>query len=145
MARIVFPSATMTWFRLPRGPSLNFLGASGTCSDSLLIKASQIHIPLYQTVVSKGVSRSPGNVGWSAPHISLCRSAQFLFPISSCGARAFASCLVRRLSDLVEIFAHEMLSRWGDTCVSHGGTDARAMMPERNFGGLEQRIGTVSG
>src|SRR5262245_49579454 len=39
MARIVFPSATMTWFRLPRGPSLNFLGASGTCSDSLLIKA----------------------------------------------------------------------------------------------------------
>src|SRR5262249_59962638 len=54
MARIVFPSATMTWFRLPRGPSLNFLGASGTCSDSLLIKASQIHIPLYQTVVSQG-------------------------------------------------------------------------------------------
>src|SRR5262249_39561873 len=54
MARIVFPSATMTWFRLPRGSSLNFLGASGTCSDSLLIKASQIHIPLYQTVASQG-------------------------------------------------------------------------------------------
>jgi hypothetical protein len=36
IARIVLPRATMTWFRLPRWPSLNFLGAVSVWSESFL-------------------------------------------------------------------------------------------------------------
>src|SRR5215831_17147313 len=41
MERIVFPSATMTWFNVPRWPSLNCFGALVTWSKSLLMNSRE--------------------------------------------------------------------------------------------------------
>jgi hypothetical protein len=42
IARMVTPRALITWLRLPRGPSLNFLGAVSVWSESLLTNRPQI-------------------------------------------------------------------------------------------------------
>src|SRR5262249_48344276 len=42
MARMVLLNALMTWFRVPRGPSVNFLGAVSVWLESVLTNRSQI-------------------------------------------------------------------------------------------------------